>query len=64
MRIVLDSDRCQGHVRCIVAASDLFDSDELGFGVVIGDGIVPAHREEAARLAMSNCPERAITLVD
>ena len=63
MRIVLDTERCVGHLRCQVTAEDLFDSDDLGNAVLlVPDGVVPAGREQAARLAAQNCPERAITL--
>ena len=62
MRIRLDSAKCQGHMRCWDAADDMFDSDDLGNAVLIGDGEVPPGREAAAELAEANCPERAITL--
>ncbi len=63
MRILLDSSKCVGHMRCWDAADDLFDSDELGYAVLLTDGVVPPGREEAAELAEANCPERAITLL-
>ncbi len=62
MRIVLDSDACQGHGRCYSLAPDLFDSDDEGYAVLKVDGEVPAGQEEAARLAADNCPEFAITV--
>jgi ferredoxin len=36
--------------------------DDEGYGQVLGDGIVPPGEEKAARLAVANCPERAIDL--
>ena len=64
MRVLIDSDRCQGHGRCYDLAPDLFGEDEDGYGVVLGDGRVPPGREEDARLAKANCPEAAVELVE
>jgi len=60
MRVLIDPDRCQGHGRCYDLAPDLFGEDADGYGVVLGEGRVPAGREESARLAVANCPEQAI----
>jgi ferredoxin len=60
MRVRVLADRCQGHGRCFGLAPDVFDSDDLGNAVVIGDGTVPAGLEADARLAADNCPEFAI----
>jgi len=62
MRVTIDPDRCQGHGRCFTIAPDLFDSDDLGSGVVLGDGDVPAGADQRARLAVANCPEGAVAL--
>jgi ferredoxin len=62
MRVTLDSDKCQGHNRCYALAPELFDVDDFGQAVVIGDGTVAAGLEDKARLAVANCPEYAITL--
>lgn len=43
-------------------APELFDSDELGYGVVRGEGIVPHELLEKAQLAVANCPEFAIVM--
>jgi ferredoxin len=45
-------------------APELFDVDDYGTAIVIGDGTVPTELEEKARLAVANCPEYAITLTD
>lgn len=60
MKLHIDSGRCQGHGRCYDLAPDLFGDDDEGFGQVLGDGVVPEDRERDARLAVANCPERAI----
>jgi ferredoxin len=64
MRISLDADKCQGHNRCYALAPELFDVDDYGIAVVVGDGSVPTGLEEKARLAAANCPEFAITVTD
>ena len=64
MKVTIDSEKCQGHGRCFSLAPTLFDSDDLGQGVVIGDGTVPPDLEDASRLAEQNCPEYAITITE
>jgi len=62
MRVRIDAERCQGHGRCYALAPELFAADEIGDGVVIGDGRVEAAALDRARLAVANCPEQAITI--
>jgi ferredoxin len=64
MRLRIDPERCQGHARCYALAPDLFDVDDYGQSSVRGDGRVPADREDVARLAVANCPEYAIELLE
>jgi ferredoxin len=64
MKIRVDPDRCQGHGRCYALAPELFDVDDYGLSSVIGDGTVLAGLEEKARLAVGNCPEYAIEVVE
>jgi len=61
MRILLDSERCQGHGRCYSLAPDLFDSDDLGHCLLMVDE-VPAGRESDARSGVENCPEQALSI--
>ena len=63
MRATVDSGKCQGHQMCSIAAPDVFGSDEYGYAIVLVDR-VPEALEAATRRAESNCPERAITLVE
>ena len=63
MRIKVDNDKCQGHNRCNTVAQELFDLDEYGYSHEKEDGTVPKELEEKARLAVANCPERAIKIV-
>jgi ferredoxin len=62
MKLQINSELCQGHGRCYDLAPDLFGDDDEGFGRVLGDGVVPTEKEREARLAVANCPERAISL--
>ena len=63
MRVKVDADKCQGHNRCFDVAQELFDLDEYGYSHEKEDGAVPEELEEKARLAVANCPERAIEIV-
>ena len=64
MRVEVNTELCQGHNRCYALAPELFDVDDYGTAMVIGDGTVPAELEEKARLAAANCPEYAISISD
>jgi AcrR family transcriptional regulator/ferredoxin len=63
MKVQIDPEQCQGHGRCYDLAPDLFAADDEGYGAVRGDGTVPPGQEDQARLAVANCPERAVALV-
>ncbi len=52
MKVRVISEKCQGHGRCYSLAPELFDSDDYGNSVILGDGEVPAGLEESARLAV------------
>jgi ferredoxin len=60
-RLVVDTDKCAGHGRCYMIASDLFDADDAGYPIVLHE-VVPDERTAEARDAVDNCPERAISL--
>jgi ferredoxin len=64
MRVHVDADKCQGHNRCYAIAPEVFDVDDLGYAHELHDGVVPAEFEPKARLAVANCPEYAITIVE
>lgn len=62
MKVSVDEVRCQGHTLCALNAPDLFDlSDEDGHARPAVDR-VPPDRQEAARRAAADCPERAIAV--
>jgi ferredoxin len=64
MKVRVDDDRCQGHGRCYALAPQLFEPDDVGNGQAVGDGTVDPSLEDKAHLAVVNCPERAIELVE
>lgn len=63
MRIEIDEDVCVGHGRCYSLAPALFDSDEVGHGVVLVAEVHEPEQVAAAEKAAANCPEMAIRLV-
>jgi ferredoxin len=63
MKLRIDEEVCTGHGRCYVLAPELFEPDDYGHGSVLS-GDVPEGLADKARLAASNCPERAITVED
>ena len=62
MKVVIDAARCQGHGRCFMLAPGLFGFDELGNGLVLGDGTLDDETRPLAQLAEANCPEHAISI--
>ena len=60
MKVVIDADLCQGQGRCFSIAPSIFGFDDLGNGIVLGDGTLTEETLELARLAQANCPEHAI----
>ena len=62
MRVHLNIEKCQGHLRCMDVAPEIFDCDELGYGLVTWDGPVPDELERIVRRCAANCPENAISL--
>ncbi len=62
MKVVIDAELCQGQGRCFSIAPDVFGFDDLGSGVVLGEGTLTPATLELARLAVANCPEHAISI--
>ena len=60
MKVRIDPELCQGQGRCFSIAPAIFDFDDLGSGVVIGDGTLSEDTLALAQLAQANCPEHAI----
>lgn len=49
---------------CAIACPEVFGSDEIGNARVLIDGQVPEALHAKVRRAESNCPERAITIIE
>jgi ferredoxin len=64
VRVRIDPERCQGHGRCYDLAPDLFAEDEDGYGSALHGGVIPQGREADAELAVANCPEQAIDVLE
>ena len=64
MKISVDPEKCTGHARCYGLAPDVFTVDDYGLSSAVGDGSVPPELEDKARLAIANCPEYAIEVVE
>jgi ferredoxin len=64
MKVRIIDEKCQGHGRCYALAPEIFEADDIGNARVLGDGTVPAGLEDKARLAVDNCPEYAIEIVE
>lgn len=64
MKIRVNRDKCEGHNRCYSLAPELFEVDDLGYSTAKNEGEVPEGEEEKARLAVDNCPEYAIEIVE
>ncbi len=62
MKVSIDDERCEGHGRCYAIAPEVFQPDDIGNAVVVEDGNIAPEHEEKARLAMANCPERAVSI--
>ncbi len=64
VKVSLDYDSCHGHQMCAIAAPEVFGSDEIGNAKVLITGEIPAALHIKVRRAESNCPERAITIIE
>jgi ferredoxin len=60
-KIAVEREACMGSGNCVYWAPGVFDLDDDGIAVVLGD---LAGNEELVRVAMENCPTSAISIVD
>lgn len=63
MKIEVDPDVCTGHGRCYSLAPDVYEADDDGYCATRSLDVRP-ELEQQARHGASNCPERAITVID
>jgi ferredoxin len=62
MQVRIDTDICQGHTLCSLAATDVFHlNDEDGHAFVVSADVPPG-QEEQVRKAVATCPEGAISI--
>jgi ferredoxin len=61
MRVVVDATKCQGYGACAQHCPAVFELDEWGFAAPRDGGRVPIGHEDAAALAIAECPEHAIS---
>jgi ferredoxin len=61
MKVRVDEDRCRGHGMCVSACPKIFAIGEDGYAITLVSE-VPAQLHDAARLAVVQCPEGAITV--
>jgi ferredoxin len=62
LKVVIDGEVCQGHLRCMATAPDLFDADDQGHGVAPDRPLELESEIEAVQLAVLACPEGAIRI--
>jgi ferredoxin len=63
MKVFVDPAKCEGHVRCVQVAPEIFHQDAQGHSFT-SDDEVPQELEAAVRQAEWNCPERAIVITE
>lgn len=61
MQVIIDLGKCCGHARCNAVDSEIFQLDESGYALH-ADIDIPPGAEGKARQAVTECPERAISL--
>ena len=64
MKVRVDSDKCQGHTLCAMAAPEAFELSEFDGHSTARFEDVPPDLEEAVRDAATTCPEQAIITYD
>jgi ferredoxin len=62
VKILIDSELCNGHGRCVELLPTVFEFDDAGFGRVRDDANVPDPKELERVMAL--CPELAISVAD
>ncbi len=57
--VTIDRDACMGSGNCVFWAPGVFDLDDDGVAIVVGDAV---GHEDRVRTAASNCPASAIRI--
>ncbi len=61
MRIVIDTARCLGNARCVVAAPEVFDVDDDGVVFLLQEDPGP-ELTPGVELAVRSCPTGALSI--
>jgi len=61
LKVRVNHDVCEGHGKCVKAAPEVFElrDDDLSH---VKLEVIPAHLQEAVRLAVRLCPRQAVTV--
>jgi len=60
MKVTVDEDRCGGHGVCCALCPEVFRLTDDGYSVAY-EPEVPAEHEDAVRVAIVQCPTKAIS---
>lgn len=63
MKVSVDTDICAGFGICVGVCPEVFELHEDGYAVVLVDE-VPAELGDLVQRAASQCPSRAITVIE
>lgn len=63
MKVTVDEDRCRGHGMCLTLCPEVFRMTDDGYTIADPEE-VPDGLEEAAKDAIADCPEQAISEID
>jgi len=61
VKVFVDDERCKGHGMCCGVCPEVFDLTDDGYAVTLVTE-VPEQWRQAVRTAVSQCPERAISI--
>lgn len=65
MKIKIEANLCTGHGRCCFYADEVYDLDDNGYSIFIGQTIdVDPAMEDKAQLGARMCPEQAIEIIE
>jgi ferredoxin len=64
VKVIVDREKCQGLGRCYDLAPDVFASDEDGYVELQLTGDIPEALQHQARVAVLNCPESALSIIE
>ena len=63
MKVWVDPEKCEGHIRCVQAAPEVFHQDEQGHSYTSAEDVPEEYHERVWQAELS-CPEHAITVTE